>query len=67
LRRKIDEGLERCKYGGVIISPNFLKKEWPQRELDGLAAREIAGDKRIILPISHDIGQAAIAQITDTC
>ena len=66
LRRKIDEGLARCNYGVVIISPNFMNKEWPQRELDGLAAREIAGGKTIILPIWHDIGQAAIAQKSPT-
>jgi hypothetical protein len=66
LRRKIDEGLARCNYGVVIISPNFLNKEWPQLELDGLAARETAGGKTIILPIWHDIGQAAIAQKSPT-
>ena len=66
LRRKIDEGLARCNYGVVIISSNFLNKEWPQRELDGLAVREIAGDKTIILPIWHDISQAAIAQKSPT-
>jgi len=66
LRRKIDEGLGRCNYGVVIISPNFLNKEWPQRELDGLAAREIAGGKTIIPPIWHDIGQAAIAEKSPT-
>ena len=66
LRRKIDEGLARCNFGVVIISSNFLNKEWPQRELDGLAAREIAGGKTIILPIWHDIGQATIAQKSPT-
>jgi hypothetical protein len=66
LRRKIDEGLARCNYGVVIISPNFLNKEWPQRELDGLAVREIAGGKTIILPIWHDIGHAAVAQKSPT-
>jgi hypothetical protein len=66
LRRKIDEGLARCNYGVVIISPNFLNKEWPQREFDGLAAREIARGKTIILPIWHDISQAAIAKISPT-
>jgi hypothetical protein len=58
--------LVRCNHGVVIISPNFLNKEWPQRELDGLAAREIAGGRTIILPIWHDIGQAAIAQKSPT-
>lgn len=66
MRRKIDEGLAHCNFGVVISSPNFLSKEWPQRELDGLAAREIAGGKTIILPIWHDITQAEIAQISPT-
>jgi hypothetical protein len=29
LRRKIDEGLARCRYGVVILSPTFLSKQWP--------------------------------------
>jgi len=35
LRRKIDDGLIRCRYGVVILSPHFLRKHWPQREIDG--------------------------------
>ena len=66
LRRKIDEGLARCNYGIIIISPNFLGKEWPQRELDGLAAREIADGKTIILPIWHDIDKATIIEKSPT-
>ena len=54
LRRSIDYGLANSRYGIVIISPNFLKKEWPQKELDGLVAREIDGCK-VILPVWHDI------------
>jgi hypothetical protein len=52
LRRSIDNGLANCRYGVVILSPAFFKKEWPQRELDGLAAREIGG-KKVILPVWH--------------
>jgi hypothetical protein len=66
LRREIDDGLAGCNYGVVIISPNFLNNEWPQRELDGLAAREVAGGKTIILPIWHDIDQAAVAAKSPT-
>ena len=54
-RRKIDEGLARCDYGIIIISPSFLNKEWPQRELDGLVALEVQSDKTKILPIWHEI------------
>jgi hypothetical protein len=62
LRRKIDEGLARCDYGIVIISPNFLK-EWPQRELDGLVALEVQSGKTRILPIWHDIDKEALLEV----
>jgi len=55
LRRKIDEGLSKCRYGVVILSPHFLSKEWPQRELDGLVARETASGDKAILPIWHEL------------
>ena len=54
LRRSIDLGLARSRFGVVVISPHFLDKEWPQRELDGLAAREVDGTK-VILPVWHNI------------
>jgi hypothetical protein len=54
LRRSIDQGLSKSKYGIVVISPNFLKKEWPQKELDGLIARESDGQK-VILPLWHEV------------
>lgn len=54
LRRSIDKGLARSRYGIVIISPAFLEREWPQKELDGLVAREIDGHK-VILPVWHSI------------
>jgi hypothetical protein len=60
LRRKIDDGLSICRYGIVIISPSFLMKEWPQRELDGLVAREAATGKKAILPIWHQIDRSAL-------
>jgi hypothetical protein len=55
LRRKIDDGLARCRYGIVILSPRFLDKQWPQRELDGLLARETASGKKAILPVWHEL------------
>jgi hypothetical protein len=54
LRRNIDAGLSAAKFGVVILSSNFFKKEWPQRELDGLTAQEVAGGTRI-LPIWHKV------------
>lgn len=66
LRRKIDEGLRKCRYGVVILSPSFLSKEWPQRELDGLVARETASGKKAILPIWHEIDRATLLQYSPT-
>jgi len=54
LRRKIDEGLSRSRFGIVILSPHFFDKPWPEAELDGLVAKEISGIK-VILPIWHKI------------
>src|SRR5712664_1189200 len=54
LRRKIDEGLANSRYGIVVLSHFFFAKNWPQRELDGLMSREVAGAK-VILPVWHNI------------
>ena len=54
LRAKIDEGLAQSQFGIVILSPSFFSKHWPQAELDGLAAREANGEKRI-LPVWHNL------------
>jgi hypothetical protein len=55
LRQKIDEGLGRCRYGVVVLSPSFFAKRWPQRELDGLVAKETASGEKAILPIWHEV------------
>ena len=49
----------------MIISPNFLNKEWPQRELDGLVAREVDGAK-VILPVWHNISADEIRSKSPT-
>lgn len=50
LRRKIDEGLAKSKYGIVVLSSAFFAKHYTNLELDGLAQREVDG-KKVILPI----------------
>jgi hypothetical protein len=59
LRRSIDRGLARSRYGVVVISSAFLAKHWPQKELDGLVAREDDGAK-VVLPVWHEISAAQI-------
>jgi hypothetical protein len=59
LRRSIDKGLSKSRFGVVVLSPNFFAKEWTQKELDALTARETK-DKKIILPIWHNISAKEI-------
>ncbi|MFL0683310.1 MAG: TIR domain-containing protein [Algoriphagus aquaeductus] len=63
LRRSIDNGLKNSRYGIVVLSEAFFSKEWPQRELDGLFAREINGEK-VILPIWHKISKNEVLKFS---
>lgn len=54
LRKSIDEGLKKSRYGIVVISHHFIAKGWTQYELDGLFEREMSSGK-VILPIWHHI------------
>lgn len=63
LRRSIDNGLKNSRYGIVVLSEAFFSKEWPQRELDGLFAREVSGEK-VILPIWHKISKNEVMKFS---
>lgn len=65
LRRSIDRGLARSRFGIVVISHSFLAKHWPQKELDGLVAREEDGTK-VILPVWHQITAPEVRQSSPT-
>lgn len=65
LRKKIDNGLAKSKYGIVIISPWFVKKNWPEYELNGMVAKEMNGHK-VILPIWHKITKDEVLKFSPT-
>jgi hypothetical protein len=54
LRRKIDLGLAKSRFGIVVLSQSFFSKGWPNYELDGLVTRAVSGEQ-ILLPIWHGI------------
>ena len=66
LRRSIDLGLAKSRYGIVVLSHSFFAKQWPQRELDGLVARETSGGEHVILPVWHGITKAEICEYSPT-
>lgn len=63
LRRSIDRGLAHSRYGVVVISPHFLKKEWPQKELDGLFALEVNG-RKVVLPVWHKVSATDVRKFS---
>ena len=63
LRRSINRGLNESRYGLVILSPAFFRGEWPQTELDGLAARELQGGK-VVLPVWHNVTHDDVLQFS---
>jgi hypothetical protein len=56
LRRKIDSGIARSRFGIVVLSHAFFAKKWPQYELDGLVTMAVSG-KQVILPLWHEISK----------
>ena len=65
LRRKIDEGLAKSRFGIVVLSPNFFEKDWPQRELDGLVQKEVGG-KKVIIPVWHNVDRDFVLRFSPT-
>lgn len=59
LRRKIDEGLARSRFGIVVLSKSFFNKGWTNYELDGLVTKAVTGDQ-ILLPIWHKISKQEV-------
>lgn len=54
LRRKIDAGIARSRFGIVVLSRSFFAKNWAQYELDGLVTMAVSG-KQVLLPVWHDV------------
>lgn len=61
IRQSIDRGLANSRYGIVVLSEHFFEKDWPQRELDALAEKEV-GDEKVILPVWFEVDREYISQ-----
>jgi hypothetical protein len=62
LNGRIEAALTLSRFGVVVISPAFFAKQWPQRELAGLAAREVHAGLKVILPVWHEVDHAYIVE-----
>ncbi len=63
VRRSIDAGLSRSRFGIVVLSPSFFAKRWTEWELDGLLQRKISGEIAI-LPIWHNVSHQEIMTVS---
>ncbi|SKA71223.1 TIR domain-containing protein [Paucidesulfovibrio gracilis DSM 16080] len=60
LRRSIDLGLSKSRFGIVVLSPSFLAKKWPEWELDGLVQRQNSSNDPVIIPVWLDVSAKEI-------
>lgn len=54
LIKKIEEGLKRTKYIGVVLSPRSIKSSWVERELQVAINREIGTGEVVVLPLLYE-------------
>jgi HD-GYP domain-containing protein (c-di-GMP phosphodiesterase class II) len=65
LRQMIDQGLENSRFGVVVLSAHFFRKNWPRKELDGLVTREVENTK-VILPVWHRVAANEVRRYSRT-
>lgn len=61
MRKRIDDGLKKSRFGVAVLSPNYIAegKYWTKAELDGLFQLESIGGKTL-LPIWHNLNKADV-------
>lgn len=65
IREQIDNGIKRSRFAILVLSKNFFAKKWPQRELDGiLAKQEISGATP--LPIWYNMSFEDVYEVSPT-
>jgi hypothetical protein len=65
LSASIDNGLANSRFGIVVVSPAFISKPWPKRELQGLVSCEIEG-RSVILPVWHEVERKDVLAFSPT-
>lgn len=61
LRRKIDMGLAKSRFGVVVMSKEFFRKGWTNYELDGIVTRAVGGEQ-VLLPIWHNVTKKEVIE-----
>jgi len=63
LSESIDYGLSHSKAGIVVLSPSFLGRQWPKRELSGLTSLQMHG-KGTLIPLLYGISISELLEFS---
>ena len=55
LKEKIQEGLAKCRFGIVILSPEFIDRKWTNQELTELLTRQNESHEKVVLPLLYNL------------
>jgi TIR domain len=65
LRESIEKGLRHSQRCILILSPNFLSKGgWVRREYDSVYTRELIEEKKIFIPIWHNVSRTDVFEFS---
>ncbi len=59
IHTKVTRGITISRYGLVIISKNFMKKEWTRKELDMMLTKSMSL-RKCILPVWHEVSKEVV-------
>lgn len=62
IRQEIEKGIASCRYGVVIVSPDFFRKQWTQAELDALFSKKMDSGENLILPVWHRVSKDEVLE-----
>lgn len=57
LTKSIDQGLINSKFGIIVLSKAFMRKQWTNYEFKSLVSREMHHGEKVILPIWYEISK----------
>ena len=63
MRKRIDDGLKKSRFGVAVLSPNYIRegKYWTKAELDGLFQLDSIGGK-VLLPVWHNLTKKEVME-----
>lgn len=55
LKDAIMKGLEKCRFGIVVLSPEFIGRQWTEKELSELLSRQNERQDKVVLPLLYNL------------